>query len=124
MSILEFFAAKWIFSQLQGDKTLEILGDTYISDEVLDYLEYFTKSNQGLAERVRQCVRQAFHSFMENGIYIEGTLPIEAAELKYDVLFCNLSSLFVLILYMYTTFLSPFIILYCFFNFFNISTDI
>lgn len=92
-SILEFFAAKWIFSQLQGDKTLEILGDTYISDEVLDYLEYFTKSNQGLAERVRQCVRQAFHSFMENGIYIEGTLPTGAAELKYDVLFCNLSVL-------------------------------
>lgn len=92
-TILEFFAAKWIFRQMEGDGILEILGDGYISDEVLSYLEYFMDCKEVLAERIRQCVRKAFNSFMENGIYMEGALPTELAEAKYDVLFCNLSVL-------------------------------
>ena len=92
-SILEFFAAKWIFRQLQGDRVLEALGDSYISDEVLEYLEYFMKSKHMLRGDVRQCVRQAFNDFAETGIYTDGVLPAEMAEAKYDVLFCNLSVL-------------------------------
>lgn len=105
-SILEFFAAGWIFGQLKEDETLrifgqqggngalEILGRSYLSDEVLEYLKYFMDvTRHTSAEEARQCVREAFCDFMEIGILTDGSLSTELAEAKYDMLFCNLSVL-------------------------------
>lgn len=117
-SILEFFAARWIFGQLRGEENLrifgqaggngaleilgqaggngalEILGRSYLSDEVLEYLKYFMDvTRHTSAEEARQCVRKAFHDFMEIGILTDGSLSTELAEAEYDMLFCNLAVL-------------------------------
>lgn len=75
-SILEFFAAKWIFNGLQTEGELQtVLKENCISDEILAYLQYFYGKKQAQdeegAKKIRCCIREGFMDFIRNGVQTE-----------------------------------------------------
>lgn len=104
-SILEFFAAKWLYGNLDKEENIfSVLQEIYISEELLEYLKYFyqkdskadiiestvTSTTAGLADKIKQYIRNGFLKFLENGIaQKDGWDSLENTEQELGCLFYN-----------------------------------
>lgn len=108
-SILEFFAAKWFYrSFLEEDSLCSILMAGYISDEVLDYLQYFYSCQTDDTQRtfIEHHITESFQEFMQMGLPVEkGRISAETLEEKSSCLFYNFAVLIKQLL-KYPTFLT------------------
>lgn len=96
-SILEFFAAKWFYrSLLEEDSLCSVLMPGYISDEILDYLQYFysCQADDKQTAFIEHHIMESFKEFMEMGIPVEkGHISAEGLEEKNSCLFYNFAVL-------------------------------
>lgn len=71
-TILEFFAAKWIYKCLWEDELTvqEMLAEANITYEILTYIQFFYRKNTNLQEIFDKKINHSFAYLLENGISI------------------------------------------------------
>lgn len=83
-TILEFFAAKWIYNQLWKDEeeVQKVLAEAEITSEILAYIQYFYAEDVGRKEAFDAKIINVFENLVKNGIII--SLPKANFKLIYQ----------------------------------------